>query len=122
MGHTICALVVAAPVDEDRAAAVDLRPRLVHEHVTVLPVDHAYSEYWARERDARHSLDLPAGLPGTFPFEVVLADLVREVTGVAEPLWAIIQTDYFGGYGHDTIGLGGYRHNPEYLDRYADLA
>jgi hypothetical protein len=158
VGHSICALVVAEPVDEERAAAVDLRPMIVHEHVTVLPIDHYYSEYWAIRRDARASLDLPRDLPVTFPYEVVLLDLVREVTGVAEPLFAIIQTDYSGGAGSqwavafrgaarltgettsinqalatlgvraktpydefDTIGLGGYRTNPEYLERYLDL-
>lgn len=155
----MCALVVADPVDGERAAAVDLRPRLVHGHVTVLPIDPCYSEYWAVRRDARAPLDLPADVPVIFPHEMVLADLVREVTGLAEPRWAIIQTEYFGGTGDqwavvfhgatrepgdalsinaalaalgvravpphdefDTIGLGGYRHNPEYLDRYADLA
>jgi hypothetical protein len=159
VGHSICALVVAEPVNGGPAAAADLRPRLVHEHITVLPIDHYYSEYWAILRDARASLDLPRDLPATFPCEVVLLDLVRKVTGVAEPLFAIIQTDYFGGAGSqwavafrgaarltgettsinqalatlgvrarpphdefDTIGLGGYRANPEYLERYLDLA
>jgi hypothetical protein len=158
VGHSICALAVAEPVDEERAAAVDLRPMIVHEHVTVLPIDMYYSEYWAIRRGARTPLDLPNELPVIFPFEVVLLDLVREVTSVAEPLFAIIQTDYFGGSGSqwavafrgatrltgektsintalaalgvrasspddefDTIGLGRYRSNPEYLDRYCDL-
>jgi hypothetical protein len=149
---------VAESVDEERATAVDLRPMIVHEHVTVLPIDMYYSEYWAIRRGARTPLDLPSDLPVIFPFEVVLLDLVREVTSVAEPLFAIIQTDYFGGDGSqwaavfrgatrltdektsintalaalgvrasspddefDTIGLGRYRSNPEYLDRYNDL-
>lgn len=139
---------------------MDLRPLLVHEHVTVLPIDHYYSEYWAIRRGARESLDVPDDVPVTFPYEVVLLHLVREVTGVAEPRFAIIQTEYFGGAGEqwavafrgatrvsgetattinralamlgvraeppldefDTIGLGHHRDNPEYLDRYRDLA
>jgi hypothetical protein len=68
---------VADPVDLAKAAAVDLRPRLVHDHLTVLPIGHYYSEYWAIQRDVRTSLDLPGGLPATFPAEEVLLRLVR---------------------------------------------
>lgn len=99
MGHHICALVVAEPVDVERAAAVDLRPLVEHEHVTLLPIDIYYSGYWAEQRDADASLDLPDDVPAIFPFQSVLLDFVREVTGREDPLFAIIQTDYFGGQG-----------------------
>jgi hypothetical protein len=99
MGHHICALVVAEPVDLDRAAAVDLRPMLVHEHLAVLPVDMYYAEYWAVRRGALTHLDLPDDVPAIFPFHSVLVDFVREVTGEENPRFAIILTDYFGGQG-----------------------
>lgn len=74
MGHAICALVVAEPVDAERALAVDLRPLLRHEHVTVLPVDHYYTAYQAARRDMSAPLDLPADVPVVFPAEAVPLD------------------------------------------------
>ncbi|HEY0737835.1 MAG TPA: hypothetical protein VGD69_23150 [Herpetosiphonaceae bacterium] len=81
------------------------------------------------------------------------------ITGIQEPVFAIILTDYFGGAGEqwaqvyrgskvvnpqirtinqalaqlgvvtspgmdefDTVGLGNYRSQPEYLEKYRDLA
>ncbi|MFC3980481.1 hypothetical protein [Streptosporangium jomthongense] len=99
MGHHICALVVAGRIDADRARSVGLRAELVRDGVSVLPIDHYFSAYWAATRDRDTRLDLPEGLPATFPGETVLCDLVREVTGAEEPRFAIIQTEYFAGFG-----------------------
>ncbi|GAA3442394.1 hypothetical protein [Planomonospora venezuelensis] len=99
MGHHICALVVAGAVDAERARSVGLHAELVHGDVGVFPIDHFFSAYWAAIRGNDARLDLPDGLPSTFPDEAVLRDLVREVTGTDEPRFAIIQTEYFAGIG-----------------------
>ncbi|MCC5577065.1 hypothetical protein IMZ11_15675 [Microtetraspora sp. AC03309] len=99
MGHHICALVVAGRVDAGHGHSVGLRAELVHDDISVFPIDHYFSAYWAARRGSSAQLDLPDGLPATFPDEAVLCDLVREVTGTDEPRFAIIQTDYFGGIG-----------------------
>ncbi|MBB4920590.1 hypothetical protein [Streptosporangium saharense] len=99
MGHHICALVVAGRIDAERADAVGLRARLTHDDITVFPIDHYFSAYWAAIRGRDAQLDLPDGLPATFPGEAVLCDLAREVTGADEPRFAIIQTEYFAGFG-----------------------
>lgn len=99
MGHHLCALVLTGPVDAARGAARDLRALLVHGDVSVYPIDHYYSAYWAAIRADRARLDLPDDLAAIFPAEAVLLDLVREVTRSSEPRFAIILTDYFGGAG-----------------------
>ncbi|MFD0884384.1 hypothetical protein ACFQ08_07435 [Streptosporangium algeriense] len=99
MGHHICALVVAGQVDAERARSVGLHAELVHDDISVFPIDHHFSAYWAATRGGDAWLDLPGGLPATFPGEAVLRDLVREVTGTDEPRFAIIQTEYFAGLG-----------------------
>ncbi|MFF5210407.1 hypothetical protein [Streptosporangium sp. NPDC000396] len=99
MGHHICALVVAGQVDAERVHSVGLRTELVHDGVSVFPIDHYFSAYWAARRGSSAQLDLPDGLPTTFPGEAVLRDLVREMTGTDEPRFAIIQTEYFAGIG-----------------------
>ena len=100
MGHAICALVVPAPIDVDRAAALDLRVALDHSGLVVLPIDHYYSAYWAAVRGVPGVFDRPPGLPAIFPVDAVLADLVAEVTGRDDLRFAIVQTDYFGGAGN----------------------
>ncbi|WP_330241185.1 hypothetical protein [Streptomyces sp. NBC_00525] len=99
MSHNICALIVAGGVDVDQARTVGLRAAFVREGVSVFPIDHFFSAYWAAVRGNSARLDLPDGLSDTFPTEAVLRDLVCEVTGTGRPQFAIIQTDYFGGLG-----------------------
>lgn len=149
---------MAGWVDAELAHSVGLRARLVHDDISVFPIDHYFSSYWAARRGSGARLDLPDGLPATFPEEAVLCDLVREVTGTDKPRFAIIQTEYFAGFGDqwavafagekrltaeqtsinealaalgvrasasadefDVIGLGEFRSNPDYLERYVDL-
>src|SRR5262245_52327054 len=99
MGHHICALVLAGPVDAARAESLDLRARLVHEDISVFPIDHYYSACWSAMRGNRASLDLPDNLAAIFPRDAVLLDFAREITHNDEPRFAIILTDYFGGFG-----------------------
>ncbi|OKJ72798.1 hypothetical protein [Streptomyces sp. CB02460] len=99
MSHEICALVVAGQVDASKAHAVGLRAVLVHEGVSVFPINHYFSGYWAAKRGNSALLDLPEGLSLVFPTEAVLRDLVCEVTGTDSPRFAIIETNYFGGIG-----------------------
>lgn len=99
MSHSICALVVAGQVDIESARTVGLRAALVNQGVSVFPIDHYFSAYWAAVRGNSAGLDVPDGLSVTFPTEAVLHDLVREVTGADRPRFAIVQTEYFGGMG-----------------------
>ncbi|MFJ7130362.1 hypothetical protein [Streptomyces sp. NPDC098101] len=100
MSHEICALVVTGQVDAPRARSVGLRAVLVHDGLSVFPINHYFSAYWAAKRRNSASLDLPEGLSLLFPTEAVLCDLVREVTGTDRPRFAIIETHYFAGVGH----------------------
>ncbi|GGS85864.1 hypothetical protein GCM10010156_50600 [Planobispora rosea] len=100
MPHNICALVVAGRVDAERARSVGLHAELAHGDLTVFPIDHFFSAYWAAVRGDRASLDVPRRcFTGVFPRQAVLRDLVREVTGTDEPRFAIIQTEYHAGMG-----------------------
>lgn len=99
MSHSVCALVVTGRVDTERAHSVGLRAVLAHDSISVFPIDHYFSAYWAAKRGNSTLLDLPDGLTGLFPDEAVLRDLVREATGTDRPLFAIIATDYFAGTG-----------------------
>ncbi|HEY9329861.1 MAG TPA: hypothetical protein VIS09_16735 [Streptomyces sp.] len=99
MSHGVCALVVTERVDPERARSVGLRAVLVHDGISVFPIDHSFSAHWAARRGNSALLDLPDGLTVLCPTEAVLHDLVREVTGTERRLFAIIATDYAGGTG-----------------------
>ncbi|MFI6813420.1 hypothetical protein ACIBG7_13460 [Nonomuraea sp. NPDC050328] len=101
MPHNICALVVAGPIDTERAGLVGLHAVLVHDDLHVFPIDHYYSAYWSAKRANHARLELPADLSAaiTFPGEAVLRDLAGEVSGTDRPRFAIIQTEYFAGTG-----------------------
>ena len=99
MSHAICALVVVGPYDHDLAAQMDLRVLSSYEDVTVMPIDHFYSTFWAAESAVGGELDVPMHVPATFPRETVLLQFMRDMTGRREPKFAIIQTEYSGGRG-----------------------
>ncbi|MER5280483.1 hypothetical protein ABT025_32775 [Streptomyces sp. NPDC002809] len=71
----------------------------MHDGISVFPINHYFSAYWAAKRGNSGQLDLPDGLSGPFPAEAVLRDLVGEVTGTNRPRFAVIATDYFAGIG-----------------------
>jgi hypothetical protein len=154
--HTISGVLIASPLRADIADAFDLRPQLQYESLSFLPVDHYYTAYWAHRLGIAEQFPIADGVPLTFPREHVLIAMLRDSTGIEQPDFAIVMTEYFGGIGgqwalpfraaqpqaycsinaalaglgvqrrddcdeFDTVGLGAYRSNPDYLDKYVDL-
>ncbi|WP_405896489.1 hypothetical protein OG242_02040 [Streptomyces sp. NBC_00727] len=102
MTHAVCALVVTGQLDTPRAESLGLHARLTYAGISVFPIDHYFSAYWAAVRGNPARLDLPPGILSesvTFPGDAVLRDLVCEVTHEPRPRFAVIQTEYFGGTG-----------------------
>ncbi len=100
MSHAICALVVVGNYDRDIAGKMDLRAIATYEDVSVFPIDHYYSTFWAADSSVGGELDVAMTVPATFPRDLVLLQFVRDMTGNAEPKFAIIQTGYDGGQSH----------------------
>lgn len=94
MSHAICALVIVGPYDHDIAGKVDLRAIASYEDVSVMPIDHYYSTFWAADSSVGGELDVPMTVPATFPRDMVLLQFVRDMTGRPEAKFAIIQTEY----------------------------
>ncbi len=100
MGHHIVALVIPGVADAGAAAAYDLRPIPLAGGVTLLHVDHYYSAYWQAKLGGEGELEGPEGAPGLFPREAVLVRIAGALTRSARPRFAIVMTDYFGGFGY----------------------
>ncbi|HEY4056744.1 MAG TPA: hypothetical protein VGM39_09045 [Kofleriaceae bacterium] len=97
MSHNICGLIVDGAYDTSLAESLDLRPMLTYGQLTLLPINHYWSAVQAAVRSRPGTLDMP--VDGLIPTEAVIVDIVRELTKLEAPRFAIIFTEYFGGMG-----------------------
>jgi hypothetical protein len=100
MGHAIAAVILKGNFDSEIAKSYDLLGIRLGFELTMFPITHYYTACW------RKILDVPGVLLGKqpdnlliFPCELVVAHLIMKITNRAEPLYAVIETDYFGGIG-----------------------
>jgi hypothetical protein len=99
MGHQISGVILRGGFNAEIAQSYDLLGIALDFDLTLFPIDHYYTACWAQ------MLKAPGQLPGQkptsliFPSECVIARLMMNISEQAEPFYAIIATDYFGGYG-----------------------
>jgi hypothetical protein len=100
MPHAISAVILKGNFDSEVAKSYDLLGIKLDLELTMFPITHYYTACW------RKILDVPGALPGKqpfnlliFPCELVVAHLMMKITNQAEPTFAVIETDYFGGVG-----------------------
>jgi hypothetical protein len=93
MGHRIDAVVLKGPYDRKFAKVFDLTAIRLSEELTLFPLCAVYVDRWSEE----FSLG-PGGSPD---FPLLNSEVVLRMVGylAADPLYAIINTDYFGGNG-----------------------
>lgn len=160
MGHKISAVILKGGYDAAIAQHYDLRGVPLGFELTMFPIDHYYTACWEKLLGVPGCLRAPARFGNLiFPCDRVVAELMTRITLQAEPLFAVIATEYFGGVGSqgagvyrgaelasnqittinqaleylgvkapkgydefDTVGLGGHRSMPDYLDKYVEMA
>jgi hypothetical protein len=100
MPHSISAVILQGNFDLEVAKSYDLLGIKLNFDLTMFPITHYYTACW------RKIIDVPGVLPGKqpfnlliFPCELVVAHLMMKITNRSEPLYAVIETDYFGGIG-----------------------
>lgn len=96
MGHAICALIVGEPFDEAAAREWDVAGIPLATGLRLVHISPYYSEYMQAQRGETGMLDVPSDFPGIFPREAVIATLAAELAG---DTFALVVTDYFGGFG-----------------------
>ncbi|MDJ1473824.1 hypothetical protein [Xanthocytophaga flava] len=157
MGHHITAILLKGDYDISLAESFDLLGVRLDNTITMFFIDNYFSAYWQVKLGITGFLDRNDA--DYLPSENVLAHLMEQISKQKDPIFALIETDYFGGMGKqyanvyrnkvlvdkniktinqalaylgvkrrskvdefDTVGLGNYRSNPEYLEKYTDLA
>ncbi len=159
MGHHISAIVLKGHYQKDKAEKFDLRGIELPANLHLFFTDHHYSACWQAMLGFSGQLETHKVDYLLFPSDRVLSEIMKQVSGREKPLFAIICTDYFGGFGQqvgnvyegdkladrnvqtinealaflgleaeegkdefETAGLHKFRENPEYLDKYFDMA
>lgn len=99
MGHCISAVILKGDFDSAIANYYDLREISLDSDLTMFPIDLYYTDYW--RKTLKIYGDLPVNQPkdSTFPHDLVIADLMSKISDCLMPLYALIQTDYFGSVG-----------------------
>ena len=98
MGHCISALILRGNYNADAVRYYDLQGIKLNYDLTMFFIDHYYTACWAEVTG------ILGKLPGkslnlTFPDDLVVAYLIDKISAQTKPLYAVIQTDYFGGIG-----------------------
>lgn len=113
MPHSISALVVRHPVSAEALERFDLCVVPLPQRCHLLWLDHHYTEHWSHVLGVPGQLPLPPDATDTLllPHDRVLLRMVTELTGLAHARFAVIWTDYFGGFGHQcAVAYDGERH------------
>ena len=99
MAHCISAVILKGHFDLEIAKFYDLLGINLSFDLTMFPIDHYYTACWAKIINV--SGQLPGSKPRNliFPCDLVIAHLMMRIAQTTEPVYAIIETDYFGGIG-----------------------
>jgi hypothetical protein len=157
--HSITGIILSGEFDRSTAKSFDLVGKDLVLGLTLFQIDHYYSTCWQHLLKTKGELEICDIDSIVFPREIALAEIMRQISFEKQVLFAIIQTDYFGGFGSqyanvfansknankniktinealkylgvvvqngldefETVGLHKIRSQPEYLERYIELA
>lgn len=98
MGHHISAVLLRGPYAEEKARAFDLKPIPLGSGITMFPLYGTYCDSWSER----------LGVHGSHSRRPMLNDQVvhRMINTIADdPLFAVIDTDYFGGIGDQAAAV-----------------
>lgn len=93
------ALILKNRYDENQAITYDLHGIDLGHDLTMFPIDHYYTACWQKMMNIEGKLPVQNGHPSLFPNEAVITVLMSVISGLDEPTYAIIYTEYFGGIG-----------------------
>ena len=159
MPHNITAIILKGKYDKFDAERFDLLGKDLPFSLTLFHIDHYQTACWQYELRAIGQLETSITDNFIFPNEIAIAEIIKTISTDDNPLFAIIQTDYFGGIGNqyasvyrykdnidknaktinnvlvhlgvirngqldefDTIGLDKIRTQPDFLEKYVELA
>jgi hypothetical protein len=98
VAHHISAVLLRGPFDAKLSQCFDLRPISLAADLTLFPLTARYVDYWAER------LGIPENrFTGPLLNFDVVHHMIRRIA--PEPLFAVIETDYFGGRGTQSAAV-----------------
>jgi len=99
MSHAITAILLKGSYDKEMAQKYDLMGIPLGFDITMFHIDHYYSACWQKQLGTSGYLETHGIKHACFPNEAVISRLISSISTRANPQYAIILTDYFGGQG-----------------------
>ena len=100
MGHHITAIILKGKFDQKKAKTYDLIPIKLGFDLNMFHIDHYYSAYWQAKIGLEDHLDKNGVDYVLYPTEMALQFLIDQISLEKQAHYAIIATDYFGGFGN----------------------
>lgn len=100
MGHNITAIILKDDYDKTVAESFGLFGKELPFSLTLFHIDHYQTACWQHELQTVGQLETSITDNFIFPNEIAISEVVKNISIKEKPLYAIIQTDYFGGIGN----------------------
>lgn len=111
MGHNITAIILKDDYDKTVAESFGLIGKALPFSLTLFHIDHYQTACWQHELKTVGQLETSFSNNFIFPTEIAISEVVKTISIDEKPLFAIIQTDYFGGMGSQYANVYKYKNN-----------
>ncbi|RZL21477.1 MAG: hypothetical protein EOO96_24275 [Pedobacter sp.] len=111
MGHNITAIILKDDYDKTAAESFGLLGKELSFSLTVFHIDHYQTACWQYELKTVGQLETSISDNFIFPTEIAISEVIKTISVYEEPLYAIIQTDYFGRIGNQFASVYKYKDN-----------
>ncbi|MBN2695132.1 hypothetical protein JXR93_10765 [bacterium] len=111
MGHNITAIILKDNYNKTVAESFGLFGKELPFSLTLFHIDHYQTACWQYELKTIGQLETSITDNLIFPTEIAISEVVKNISINKKPLYAIIQTDYFGGVGNQYASIYQYKNN-----------
>lgn len=111
MGHNITAIILKGDYVKTIAESFGLIGIELPFSLTLFHIDHYQTACWQYELKTVGQLETLISDNLIFPNEITISEVVKTMSINEKPLFAIIQTDYFGGIGSQFASVYKYKDN-----------
>lgn len=111
MGHNITAIILKDDYDKTIAESFGLIGIEFPFSLTLFHINNYQTACWQYELKTFGHLETSISDNFIFPDEIAISEVVKTISFNEKPLFAIIQTDYFGGIGSQFASVYKYKEN-----------
>ncbi len=99
MGHSINAIILKGDYENEKVEKYELKGVKLDFDLTMFFIDGFFTACWQKKLDKEGLLDSNCNEVAWYPRELVIYELMKEISRNEEVEFALIFTDYFGGVG-----------------------